>query len=157
MRCRRAPVVRPGSPRRFPCPVRFGPSANAALWVFRVHERSKMQGCPRQTPGRSKRWRVGVSPEDIEARFIVRWLTKTKKEIHHYTNQALLSTSTSRNTSLGRPPELLAHVQLLTLCFIGNGEWRNGLMEIGRLHGTRSSPGTQQFQKLWPGAMLRIP
>ena len=39
----------------------------------------------------------GVSPEDIEARFYVRWLTKTKKEIHHYTNQGSLSTSTSRN------------------------------------------------------------
>jgi len=43
-------------------------------------------------------WRVGVSPEDIEARFYVRWLTKTKKEIHHYTNQGSLST----NSSLGQ-------------------------------------------------------
>ena len=70
-------------------------------------------------------WRVGVSPEDIEARFYGRWLTKTKKDIHHYTNQGSLSTSCAWDSS-----QLLAHA-LPTLCFIGNGEWRNGLMEIG--------------------------
>ena len=102
-------------------------------------------------------WRVGVSPEDIEARFYVRWLTKTKKEIHHYTNQGSLSTSTSRNTSTAwDSSQLLAHA-LPTLCFIGNGEWRNGLMEIGRLHGTGSSPGTQQLLELGPSTMFGIP
>ena len=44
-------------------------------------------------------WRAGVSPEDIEARFYVRWLTKTKKEIYHYTNQGLLSTSCAWDAS----------------------------------------------------------
>ena len=48
-------------------------------------------------------WRVGVSPEDIEARFYVRWLTKTKKEIHQYTNQAWLSTSTELPARLNQP------------------------------------------------------
>ena len=40
-----------------------------------------------------------MSPEDIEARFYVRWLTKTKKEIYHYTNQGLLSTSCAWDAS----------------------------------------------------------
>lgn len=100
-------------------------------------------------------WKSGVSPEDIEARFYVRWLTKTKKEIHHYTNQALLSTST--HISAWESSHLQAHAPLLTLGLIGNGEWSNGLMEIRRLHGTGSSPGTQQLLELRPSTMFGIP
>ena len=63
-------------------------------------------------------WKSGVSPEDIEARFYVRWLTKTKKEIHHYTNQGSLSTGTS-NCILG---QLTAPGTCTTnLVLIGNG------------------------------------
>ena len=58
-------------------------------------------------------WRAGVSPEDIEARFYVRWLTKTKKEIYHYTNQGSLSTSSARTpSSAWDSSQLLAHVLL---------------------------------------------
>tara|TARA_R110000824_G_scaffold211042_1_gene396941 strand:- start:884 stop:1240 length:357 start_codon:yes stop_codon:yes gene_type:complete len=57
----------------------------------------------------------GVSPEDIEARFYVRWLTKTKKEIYHYTNQGLLSTSCAWDAS---GPGMDATTNLV---LIGNG------------------------------------
>lgn len=100
-------------------------------------------------------WTSGVSPEDIEARFYVRWLTKTKKEIHHYTNHGSLSTSTE--LPAWDDPQLLAHAPPLTLGLIGNGEWSNGLMEIRGLHGAGSSPGTQQLLELGPSTMFGIP
>jgi len=67
-----------------------------------------------------------VSPEDIEARFYVRWLTKTKKEIHHYTNQAWLSTSTELPARLNQPGTWTWYSIREELGNGGMEEWTNG-------------------------------